>query len=252
MYRLRVVPIYLPPLRERREDIELLLWQFIKKRNQQGRRTITSISPEAMRAMLNHDWPGNVRELQNVVDYAFAVGRGEEFLYAELPPEFDAARGLAVMGRSVHLPLPAGAHAVLVSDEMPHTPVSSASLPLPNALRPPSSSSNPHLSNSSLPPRLLSPPASSPSFPISGVSVGGRLFSMPSTTESVCAFPSEHRTFSTEERRMEMIWPGWEGMEEKERIVAALEIAEGHLERAAEIMGMSRTTFWRKRRKYGL
>ena len=252
MYRLRVVPIYLPPLRERREDIELLLWQFIKKRNQQGRRTITSISPEAMRALLNHDWPGNVRELQNVVDYAFAVGRGEEFLYAELPPEFDTARGLAVMGRSVHLPLPAGAHVALASDEMPHAPFSSASSSPSNALGPPPSSSNLRLPISSPSSRQISSHASSASLPISGASVGGHSFSMPSTTQGVCAFPSEQRTFSAEDRRMEMIWSGWEGMEEKERIAAALEIAEGHLERAAEIMGMSRTTFWRKRRRYGL
>jgi transcriptional regulator with PAS, ATPase and Fis domain len=204
MYRLRVVPIYLPSLRERREDIELLLWHFIQKRNPQGRRMITSVSPEAMRALLNHDWPGNVRELQNVVDYAFAVGRGEEFLYTELPPEFDAARGLAVMGRSVHLPLPVSSPAAFGADDMPLAPSSSTSSPLFHA------------------------PSSSTSLP---------LFHAPSSSPVAKVFPA---------------LSGWEQMDEKDRIAAALEIVGGHVEQAAEIMGMSRTTFWRKRRKYAL
>lgn len=88
MYRLRVVPIYLPPLRERRGDVELLLWQFIRQHNERGPRRIRAIDPDAMRALLDHDWPGNVRELLNVVQYAFAVGRGPDLRIAELPPEF--------------------------------------------------------------------------------------------------------------------------------------------------------------------
>ncbi|MCB9740625.1 MAG: sigma 54-interacting transcriptional regulator [Deltaproteobacteria bacterium] len=88
MYRLRVVPIFLPPLRERRGDVELLLWHFIEKRNAEGRgRRIIRVAPDAMRALLDHGWPGNVRELKNVVDYAFAVGRGSELSLSELPPE---------------------------------------------------------------------------------------------------------------------------------------------------------------------
>ena len=88
MYRLRVVPIYLPPLRVRRGDTELLLWNFIAQHNERGPRLIRRIQPEAMRSLLDHDWPGNVRELLNVVQYAFAVGRGPELKMEELPPEF--------------------------------------------------------------------------------------------------------------------------------------------------------------------
>jgi two-component system, NtrC family, response regulator AtoC len=88
MFRLRVVPLFLPALRERREDIPLLLWNFIEKQNELGTRHIERISPEAMRALLDHPWPGNVRELQNVVEYASVVGRGPELSLAELPPEF--------------------------------------------------------------------------------------------------------------------------------------------------------------------
>jgi two-component system, NtrC family, response regulator AtoC len=88
MYRLRVVPLFIPPLRERKLDIELLLWHFINIRNQSSRRQITSIAPEAMQLFLQHSWPGNIRELRNVVDYAFAIGQGSTMTHIHLPPEF--------------------------------------------------------------------------------------------------------------------------------------------------------------------
>jgi PAS domain S-box-containing protein len=88
MYRLRVVPIYLPPLRERRQDIRLLLLHLIDRHNRQGHRHIDGIAPEAMRLLLDYRWPGNVRELNNVIEYAYAVGRGGELGVEDLPPEF--------------------------------------------------------------------------------------------------------------------------------------------------------------------
>ena len=88
MYRLRVVPIFLPPLRERRQDISLLLQHLIDQHNIQGHRHINGIAPEAMRLLLDYSWPGNVRELKNVIEYAYAVGRGNELGIEDLPPEF--------------------------------------------------------------------------------------------------------------------------------------------------------------------
>jgi len=88
MYRLRVVPIFLPPLRERREDINLLLAHFIALHNEKGFRQIETIDPEAMRVLLDYQWPGNIRELQNVLEYVFVVGRGAVLNLSELPPEF--------------------------------------------------------------------------------------------------------------------------------------------------------------------
>lgn len=88
MYRLRVVPIFIPPLRERREDIALLIWHFIQQHNAANFRKIERIDPQAMRALLDYAWPGNIRELHNVVEYAFAVGRGTTLRGSELPPEF--------------------------------------------------------------------------------------------------------------------------------------------------------------------
>ncbi|HEY8037075.1 MAG TPA: sigma 54-interacting transcriptional regulator [Methylobacter sp.] len=92
MYRLRVVPIFIPPLRERREDISLLIWHFIQQHNAANFRQIEKIDPQAMRALLDYAWPGNIRELHNVVEYAFAVGRGTTLRWSELPPEFREPR----------------------------------------------------------------------------------------------------------------------------------------------------------------
>ena len=75
-YRLNVVPIYLPPLRERREDIEPLVEFFLKRYAEQNRREVRRVHPEAMRLLREHDWPGNVRELQNYVERAVILGDG--------------------------------------------------------------------------------------------------------------------------------------------------------------------------------
>ena len=100
MYRLRVVPIFLPPLRERRLDVNLLLWHSINRHNLHGPRRIGSIAPEAMRLLLDYSWPGNVRELQNVVEYAFAVGRGDELRMEDLPPEFRETEAAAATSQA--------------------------------------------------------------------------------------------------------------------------------------------------------
>lgn len=87
MFRLRVVPLFLPSLRERPKDIEFLLKLFIARQNEKGPRKIEEIEPEALSALEAYHWPGNVRELQNVVSYLFAVGRGATLRRAELPQE---------------------------------------------------------------------------------------------------------------------------------------------------------------------
>ena len=87
MYRVRVVPLFLPPLRERQGDVEALTWRFIDEFNQQGFRQVVQLGDCALEALLRHRWPGNVRELRNVVEYAFAVGEGPLLTCDELPPE---------------------------------------------------------------------------------------------------------------------------------------------------------------------
>jgi two-component system response regulator GlrR len=72
-YRIHVIPIYLPPLRERKEDILPLAEHFLKKCSLQMKRDVTAIAPQALRKMALHDWPGNVRELENTIEYAVAM-----------------------------------------------------------------------------------------------------------------------------------------------------------------------------------
>ncbi len=86
-YRLNVVPIYLPPLRERREDIPALVEFFLKRYAEQNRREVRRVHPDAMRLLRDHDWPGNVRELQNYVERAVILGDGPELTVALLPPQ---------------------------------------------------------------------------------------------------------------------------------------------------------------------
>jgi len=75
-YRLRVFPITIPPLRERREDIPLLVNYFVDKHSRQLYRKIETISPETMRALTRWDWPGNIRELENFIERAVILTNG--------------------------------------------------------------------------------------------------------------------------------------------------------------------------------
>ncbi len=72
-YRIHVIPIHLPPLRERKEDIPPLVEYFLKKLNQQMKKEIKGLTPMAMQRLMLHDWPGNVRELENTIEYAVAM-----------------------------------------------------------------------------------------------------------------------------------------------------------------------------------
>ena len=85
-YRLNVIPIHLPPLRERREDIPLLAMNFLAKYSHENKRPVRAITPEAMELLLRYPWPGNVRELENVIERAVALGT-EGVLTAESLPE---------------------------------------------------------------------------------------------------------------------------------------------------------------------
>ena len=87
MYRVRVIPLFIPPLRDRRGDIGLLAWHFAEGHNARGLRRVARIAPGALARLEQYDWPGNVRELQNAIEYAFAIGEGPVLTEAELPPE---------------------------------------------------------------------------------------------------------------------------------------------------------------------
>jgi two-component system response regulator PilR (NtrC family) len=85
-YRINVIPIALPPLRERREDIPLIAEHFLAKYSEQMEKSVTSISREAMDLLMAHDWPGNIRELENVLERAIAFESTPAVLPDSLPP----------------------------------------------------------------------------------------------------------------------------------------------------------------------
>jgi PAS domain S-box-containing protein len=178
-YRLRVVPIEVPPLRERREDLDLLI-QHLLERIGKARGRALRLAPSAMRALLEYRWPGNVRELENALEYATTVCEGQTIHVGDLPAEIGSRVG---------------------ND---HRSLSWTELVDPTATE------NQGLGQVSEEIRPATP-----------ASPGGAPFS-----------PEE--------------------ADEIERIKSALEQAQYRREEAASLLGMSRTTLWRKMKEYRL
>ncbi len=86
-YRLNVIPIHLPPLRERRDDIPLLVNHFIQKLARETGKDVRGISPEALAILEQHRWPGNIRELENAIERAIVLGAGSTLHIDALPTE---------------------------------------------------------------------------------------------------------------------------------------------------------------------
>jgi PAS domain S-box-containing protein len=92
-YRLNVVKIELPLLRERREDIPLLIDAFVQKFNAKMGKQLTGVSDEVMRTLMRYDYPGNVRELENIIEHAFVLCKGDRIDLGCLPKEFAEDQG---------------------------------------------------------------------------------------------------------------------------------------------------------------
>ncbi|MCU0222650.1 MAG: sigma-54 dependent transcriptional regulator [Acidobacteria bacterium] len=89
-YRLNVIPVFVPPLRERRSDVPLLAAHFVAKYAARNRLPAKELSQNAMRVLMRHEWPGNVRELENTIEYATVMSGGRAFVdAADLPVELD-------------------------------------------------------------------------------------------------------------------------------------------------------------------
>jgi two-component system response regulator HydG len=114
-YRLNVVTLQVPSLRERREDISLLAAFFLKQYAEKNRRLIKGFTPRAMDLLIRHNWPGNVRELENVVERAVIMARGDLISQAELP---DTIRGLDVEMEKAEMDLSAGRSLKAVERDM--------------------------------------------------------------------------------------------------------------------------------------
>jgi two-component system response regulator GlrR len=109
-YRIHVIPIHLPPLRERKEDIVPLVEHFLKKCRRQMKKDVKGLTAEALRKLMLHDWPGNVRELENTIEFAVAMTRQEivtdEYILqdkaaANEPASAGAGANIAVTGENL-------------------------------------------------------------------------------------------------------------------------------------------------------
>jgi DNA-binding NtrC family response regulator len=92
-YRLNVIEIRMPPLRERREDIPLLVDAFLRKCAEASKKAVKGLSESALALLLDYPWPGNVRELENVIERAVTLTRGEKVMPEDLPPAIHGSRG---------------------------------------------------------------------------------------------------------------------------------------------------------------
>lgn len=84
-YRLNVIPINIPPLRERKEDISLLINYFLKTKSEKQNKEIAQVTDETNNLLINYSYPGNIRELENIIEYAIAIGRSKYITSKELP-----------------------------------------------------------------------------------------------------------------------------------------------------------------------
>ena len=104
-YRINVVPVILPPLRERREDIPLLIDHFIRKFNKENRKNVKGVSQESLEILMNYEWPGNVRELENLIERVVTLTSHEQIQPEELPvsllrlPKFNGLRESILDGK---------------------------------------------------------------------------------------------------------------------------------------------------------
>ncbi len=100
-YRLNVVNIELPPLRERKEDIPLLAEHFLHKFAAENRKEVTEFSPEVIESLLAYDWPGNIRELENSIERAIILSRDSSITTADLPQENVSLVSSASIGKNL-------------------------------------------------------------------------------------------------------------------------------------------------------
>jgi two-component system nitrogen regulation response regulator GlnG len=95
-YRLNVVRIQIPPLRERRDDIPLLVNYFLKKLAQEQQRSPQSVAASVIKTLEKYHWPGNVRELENAIRHAHVMAKSDAILSSDLPPEISGQNGGAI------------------------------------------------------------------------------------------------------------------------------------------------------------
>lgn len=212
-YRLNVVRIQMPPLRERRDDVRLLVDYFLRKLGGANPRTI---SASALDALVAYHWPGNVRELENIVRRATVVAKGPAILASDLPPEISAPARPGV---------PASASATA-----PFAPVTtSAATPSPASVAPGAAAAPVPLSS---PPSPAPGPAQAPAPAI------------PATLPELAQALFRHARSDPRLRILPAV--------ERELIIHALRETSGNQVQAAKLLGITRATLRKRVEKFGI
>ncbi len=221
-YRLNVVRIKMPPLRERREDIPQIVDFCLQNLVKQKKARVAKVSPEAMAMLCRYDWPGNVRELENLVYRAAVIAQGDAILVKDLPPEVLASAGAAPVVAGGGLGVVAGgtAQAPAASESAGSGPVP-INLTVAPMLRP--TAAEP----AAAPASAASPEAGAPAW----------------TVEQALDFLHAELCKEAE--------PILERFE-REMIVRTLKAYEGNLARTSERLGMTRATLRKRVEELGL
>ncbi|MGH7468607.1 MAG: sigma-54 interaction domain-containing protein [Longimicrobiales bacterium] len=241
-YRLNVLHIDLPPLRERPDDIVLLVEAFVKEASREHDRPQVTIAPEAMAIMMEYSWPGNVRELKNLIESMVVLSPGRTIGPRDIPPEIrDGSRGSRLL--PVHVPMVESASNMAPSPELEFIFRTLLQLRIDvDQLRHQFEDykrTHPQLPGA-LPPSFMVP------YPPHALAAHG--------TAIEDAVVREPEADSTEDEHAVVVFrPGTTMQQlEKEAITAALKEVSGNRRRAAEMLGMGERTLYRKIKEYNI
>jgi DNA-binding NtrC family response regulator len=216
-YRLNVVPIHIPPLRERREDVPLLVEHFIAKFNDRLRKAITGMAPDAIARLVSYNWPGNIRELENLMERTMLFCEGPTIHVQDLPPEVQAMGGAAP-----HTPGLPPLHPSVGTSSQAGAGVATGMVPVPGGLGAP---------------LLGVPGAASSGGPEDGLSSSGAA----QATATPVSAASLKEAVRAETERVE-----------RELIVKALDETGGNVTQAARKLKISRKSLQTKMKEFGL
>ena len=237
-FRLNVLHIDLPPLRERRADIPLLVEAFIREASREHDRPRITVSPEAMNLLVAYDWPGNVRELRNLVESMVVLSPGQVIRPEDIPPEIRDARG-----RSQLLPVPVprmeSADGTAPSPELEFIfrTLVQLRIDVEDLRRQFEQYREAHPEVQGLGTPLPAPPSKL----------------APANVDIVDVEPEPTEDDLAAEHEVVVFRPGMTLADlEKNAIIAALREVAGNRRRAAEMLGMGERTLYRKIKEYGL